>query len=422
MTDNIQKNINQISQERYNALSQKGIDAIKEMFSTGKTMQERLKVNSENEYIKRMLIAQMDLDGMLLVHKYFNKGFDGISEFREESDKIRAKAQTDSILNFDEDTIESLFGNSLNITSEEECEKWKQLVYSGEYLGKDINTLYDEEKFKSQYEKEKNIIKKIIQSFKYKKLFKQDTLEDSHIKKVRGLLREQIIANPEENAGYIITESRSKFEQGIVEYNSLRELESISKVTLSSLQQSDSELVSIEEECAKTRNMLNEDNPSKFDTNYRKRQVTLGTDRGISTGPVIETIPFEEIPKAMQELQERYENAYNTSENEEEYIKEVIKIYADFVYIQPYEDGNKRTATCLLNKMLLSRGIIPPPISLANGDEQLGEAFSKAHDKDYTMLQDLIFSKYENIKSTMDENSRLEKHENNKMENEKVER
>ena len=43
--------------------------------------------------------------------------------------------------------------------------------------------------------------------------------------------------------------------------------------------------------------------------------------------------------------------------------------------------------------MLLSKGIIPPPISLVN-DEQMVEAFYKAENKDYTMMQDIIFERY----------------------------
>jgi len=404
MENNVQNNINQISYETYNSLTKYGIDVIKDMFNSIETLKERLEVNFEKEYIKKMLIAQMDIDGMLLTHKYYNKGFAGISEFRKESDKIKEKIQEASVLNFDEDTIESLFGNSLNITSEEEFERWKELIYSSGY---NINDLYTEEKFKFDYENEKNKIKKFIKSFKYKKLFKMDVIENLHIKKVRKVLRENIIANPDANVGYIITESRNQIEQGVVEYTSLQELQSITKITLTSLQQSYGERINIEEECSKIRSIINEDNPSKFDINYRQKQVTLGTDRGISTGPVIETIPFEKIPEAMKDLQQRYENTYNTSENEEEYIKEIVKIYADFVYIQPYEDGNKRTATCLLNSMLLSKGIIPPSISLSNGGEELGKAFRKAHDKDYTMLQDIMIDRYNKTKLIIGENDIL---------------
>ncbi len=407
MANVIQNNINEISKNTYSEISERGIDVIKEMFSTGTTLREKLEITPEKEYLKKMLISQMDIDEMLLTHKYYNKGFEGISEFREESDKIKGIIQDDSVLNFDEDTIQALFGNSLNIISDKECERWKQLIYNGQYAGYNINDLYTEEKFKIDYENEKNKIKKFIQSFKYKKLFRQDAIENLHIKQVRKVVKENIISNPDASAGYIITESRNQIEQGVSEYVGLQELESIAKITLTSLQQSNGEQINIEEECEKIRSMMNEDNPAKFDTNYRQKQVTIGTDRGISTGPVIETIPFEKIPEVMKDLQQRYENAYNTSENEEDYIKEIAKIYADFVYIQPYEDGNKRTATCLLNTMLLSKGIIPPPISLSNGGEELGEAFSKAHNKDYTMLQDIMNDKYNKTKLTAGENDVL---------------
>ena len=93
----------------------------------------------------------------------------------------------------------------------------------------------------------------------------------------------------------------------------------------------------------------------------------------------------------------------------------MAKIYADFIYIQPYEDGNKRTAICLFNSMLLSKGIAPPPISLIN-DEQMVEAFYKAQDKDYTMLHDIVVERYKAMESNSRNNEGQEKEEskNNK--------
>ena len=149
---------------------------------------------------------------------------------------------------------------------------------------------------------------------------------------------------------------------------------------------------------------------TKNGTEYRKKQVTLGSESGISNRPVIHTMPFEKVPEAIKNLQMEYEKAYNSSQSEEEYIKQISKIYADFIFIQPYEDGNKRTATCLLNSMLLSKGIIPPPISLVN-DEQMVEAFYKAENKDYTMMQDIIFERYKTMQLNNGNNKGRDKEE-----------
>lgn len=53
---------------------------------------------------------------------------------------------------------------------------------------------------------------------------------------------------------------------------------------------------------------------------------------------------------------------------------------------------------CLFNSMLLSKGIIPPPISLIN-DEQMVKAYYNANEKDYKMLQEVVTRKYIKTKS-----------------------
>ena len=152
---------------------------------------------------------------------------------------------------------------------------------------------------------------------------------------------------------------------------------------------------------------------TKTGENYRQKAVTLGSESGIHKTPVFQTIPFEEVPQAIQKLQEEYENLYNNELSQEEYIKGVTKIYADFIFIQPYEDGNKRTALCLLNSMLMSKNIIPPPISLTN-DQKMIEAYYKAQEKDYEMLQRLVVQKCTKMKKTSpDDKNSIDKGENN---------
>ncbi len=179
-------------------------------------------------------------------------------------------------------------------------------------------------------------------------------------------------------------------EKGMAEYEELKTVEDIIKMTLISLQYNKGNPINIEEVCSMVRS------GTQIGVEYRKKPVTLRTENQIRNGLVIHTIDFDEIPASVKGLQERYEEAYKKEQSKEDYIRDISKIYADFIYIQPYEDGNKRTSLCLFNSMLLSKGIVPPPISLIN-NECMIEAFYKVQDSDYTMLQDIIIDEYRKI-------------------------
>ena len=59
---------------------------------------------------------------------------------------------------------------------------------------------------------------------------------------------------------------------------------------------------------------------------------------------------------------------------------------------------------CVFNSMLMSKGIVPPPISLTN-DDQMVKAYYNAHEKDYEMLQNVVIEKYRKMKSITDNNN-----------------
>lgn len=391
--------IKALSNKVYSEVAENGINAIKKLFSKGNTLAEELRYDSCEEYLKRMLISQLDIDKMLLTHKYYSRDWNERDIFARESDEIREKVESETNLQFDDDTIEALFGNTLPILSEEDYEKWKEFVYSGRHGEKRFDDIFLEEEFKYNYENEKNPVKRIIQSFKHRKMQKRSALEDSYVKRVREMLREGIIENPNDSfTAY--RDCHTKLEKGVIEYASLKDREDIARMTLISLTGNQDEIINIEEECQKIRDeMKNDIGTTRIGKEYRQRQVTLGSESGISSRPVMQTIPFEQVPNAMKNLQKEYEEAYNTEQGQEEYIRKIAKIYADFINIQPYEDGNKRTAMCLFNSMLLSKDIVPPPISLIN-NEQMVKAFYKVQDeKDYTMLQDIIVEQYKKMQS-----------------------
>ena len=398
------KVVSKLARKLYIEIEEEGIDRIRELFSKGETLSQELKFYANEEYLKKMIMSQLNIGRMLMSHKYRNSGFDERTAFNNEADKIRRQIDSQEVLKFDNPTLEALFGNSLNISTEQEYEEWKEFVDSDRHKEKKFDTIYLEEEARFSYENETNPLKKIIKSFRYRKMLKEGTLEDSYVKKVREMIREKITENPEDHS-IAYRDTHSALEKGAEEYESIKDIEDIARMTLESLSVKDDKPINIEEVCNNVRSKMKSTiGSTKNGTEYRKKQVTLGSESGISNRPVIHTIQFEEVPEAIKNLQIEYEKAYNSSQPEEEYIKQIAKIYADFIFIQPYEDGNKRTAMCVFNSMLMSKGIVPPPISLIN-DDQMVKAYYNAYEKDYEMLQNVVTEKYRETKSIPDNNN-----------------
>lgn len=387
------RDIIELSKKLYIEIEENGINRIRELFSKGETLSQELKFDVNEEYLKKMIMSQLDIGRMLMSHKYRNSGFDERAAFNSEADKIRGQIDSQEVLKFDNPTLEALFGNSLNISTEQEYEEWREFVDSDRHKEKKFDTIYLEEEARFSYENETNPLKKFIKSFKHRRLLKEGSLEDSYVKKVREMIRKKITENPEDHS-IAYRDTHSALEKGAEEYESIKDIEDIARMTLESLSVKDDKPINIEEVCNNVRSKMKSTiGSTKNGTEYRKKQVTLGSESGISNRPVIHTIQFEEVPEAIKNLQIEYEKAYNSSQPEEEYIKQIAKIYADFIFIQPYEDGNKRTAMCVFNSMLMSKGIVPPPISLIN-DDQMVKAYYNAHEKDYEMLQSAVTEKY----------------------------
>ena len=392
------RDISKLAKKLYIEIEEKGINRIRELFSKGETLSQELKFDANEEYLKKMIISQLNIGRMLMSHKYRNSGFDERTAFNNESDKIRGQIDSQEALKFDNPTLEALFGNSLSISTEQEYEEWREFVDSDRHKEKKFDTIYLEEEAKFSYENETNPLKKFIKSFKYRSLLKEGTLEDSYVKKVREMIREKIAENPEDHF-IAYRDTHSALEKGVEEYESIKEIEDIARMTLKSLSVEEDKPINIEEVCNRVRSeMKSTIGSTKNGIEYRKRQVTIGSESGISNRPVIHTIQFEEVPEAIKNLQIEYEKAYNSSQSEEEYIKQIAKIYADFIFIQPYEDGNKRTAMCVFNSMLISKGIVPPLISLIN-DNQMVKAYYNAYEKNYEMLQSVITEKYRKVEN-----------------------
>ncbi len=398
--------INKKANSMYEKVNSNGISSVISFFSKGKTISDELKYDMNEEYIKKLIIAELNVGSMILTHKYNDRDFDDREIFNKEVESLRNHIDNSHYLKFDEKRLDSLFGNSLEIESDEDYLEWLENLCPTKTTTKGINKIYDEEEFKYKYIAERNILKKITGFLKYKKLLRNDQLEDKYSKKIRQIIHDGIYDNPYKT--YVACGSaRSLLQKGLEEYSMNKEVEDITKMVLTSLNTKPGKMINIENVQENLRAQMNSKvSKVKPGIEYRKDEVVLGGNNLVNSKETYKPIPAEKIPEAIRNLQSEYEEAYNSKIDTESYIRKITEIYAKYMYIQPYEDGNKRTATCLFNSMLLSKGINPPPISLVN-DEKMCLAFEKARDKDYTELQDLVIKKYKKLNESAENTSKV---------------
>lgn len=387
--------INNAARNMLSNINKQGSDYVKNMFRAGTSFQESIKYDIVNEYIKKMIISQLDIEGMLECHKYY---YDYKNpELKEEYRRIKEQMSSDLNISFDEETTDALFGNTYGIKSDRGYKILEQISDPCR-VGKIIQ-IYSEEKFKYYYENENNRIKKFLMSFKYKKLFPEDVIEEKGVVETRDIFRNFIHNNPGINEDIIIyaRQPGGNLHKGMSEYKLLKGMEGVVAAVMQSLQQTHClEPIDLKKTCNKCRTMLRGEYLYKYPSEYRTKDTIKYKD--ISSSEYLEhnLSPHQDIKSRMEELQKRYEELYLTSETNEEYISGVSGIFVDFLDIHPYENGNKITATCLLNNMLLSKGIIPPPISLAN-DEKLGEAFAQKGKEKYNAVEEIISNGCKNM-------------------------
>ena len=249
------RDIIELSKKLYIEIEENGINRIRELFSKGETLSQELKFDVNEEYLKKMIMSQLDIGRMLMSHKYRNSGFDERAAFNSEADKIRGQIDGQEVLKFDNPTLEALFGNSLNISTEQEYEEWREFVDSDRHKEKKFDTIYLEEEARFSYENETNPLKKIIKSFKYRRLLKEGTLEDSYVKKVREMIKEKIAENPEDHF-ISYRDTHSALEKGVEEYESIKDIEDIARMILKSLSVEEDKPINIEEVCNRVRSEM----------------------------------------------------------------------------------------------------------------------------------------------------------------------
>lgn len=400
-------------------------DGIKSIFSESSTFRDSIKYNPVTEYIKKMIISQMDISSMLAYHKYYyshgkNEGFEA------ESKKIKKQILEESTINFDEETLEALFGNTYGIKTEEGYNILKEILYP-QTVGKILN-IYSEEKFKYDYEHEERKLKKLFMSFKYKKLFREDVVEDKKDIQTRDILRDFIYKNPGVSPDIILYSRKEggSLNKGMKEYEQLKRAKRVGMTVLQSLQQQHCvEPINVIKACDRCvmimRGDFQERNGEWYKYAYREGDKIKCWDIGKTNYSENEFCSHKEIKNRLEDLQGRYEELFMGAETNEDYIKGVSRIYADFIDIHPYEDGNKIASTCLLNIMLLSKGIVPPPISPIN-DEKLGEVFQKKGEEKYTAIEELITNGCKNIEELWDGDKKTQDRGTKIVENEKPQR
>lgn len=265
------KNISALADKLYTDIEENGIEGVRNLFAKGKTLSQELRYDTIQEYLKKMIMAQMDIGKMLLSHKYRDMGYEIRPEFNKEADQIREQVDSNSILQFDENTLNSLFGNSLGISSEEEYEEWKGFVNSDRHNEKKFDSIYFEEEFKFNYENVTNPLKKFIQSFRYRKMLRGDLLEDSYVKTVREMIREGIKENPD-NPFFAYGKTHRALEKGVSEYEDIKDVEDIIRMALISLTQEQDKPIEIEDVCYAFRSeMKNTTSLTKSGTEYRQK-------------------------------------------------------------------------------------------------------------------------------------------------------
>lgn len=97
----------------------------------------------------------------------------------------------------------------------------------------------------------------------------------------------------------------------------------------------------------------------------------------------------EDIPYFLQGLQNKYNELYATGTNYE-FVEGCVEIMGDLMMSQIFLDGNKRTAKCLFNKMLLSRGILPPVVDLSEDELALWDSFVESRNLNYKEAKEKI--------------------------------
>ena len=95
----------------------------------------------------------------------------------------------------------------------------------------------------------------------------------------------------------------------------------------------------------------------------------------LPNGEKIFSTPYEDIKKQYNAFQKKYKYLYENA-TDLEYVEGCAEILGSVLMSQIFREGNKRTARCLFNQMLISRGILPPVLDLNENENELWNAYA----------------------------------------------
>lgn len=111
---------------------------------------------------------------------------------------------------------------------------------------------------------------------------------------------------------------------------------------------------------------------------------------------VIYPLSQEGVPFFLQQLQDKYNHLYQNA-NDYEFIEGCVEIAGELMMAQLLRQGNKRTAKCLFNKMVLSRGLLPPIMDLTQDDYSLWYDFVESQASDFTLAKQYLLDQEQEL-------------------------
>lgn len=118
----------------------------------------------------------------------------------------------------------------------------------------------------------------------------------------------------------------------------------------------------------------------------------------LPNGQVISSLYYGDIRPWYNRIQQCYEFYYNCP-NDLEFVEGCVEIFGDVLMTQIFRLGNKRTAKCLFNELLMSRGIIPPIMDLNENEKELWDALAAGRFDRYPAVKARILQDTIEIKS-----------------------
>ena len=95
----------------------------------------------------------------------------------------------------------------------------------------------------------------------------------------------------------------------------------------------------------------------------------------LPNGEKIFSTPYEDIKRQYNTFQKKYKYFYENA-TDLEYVEGCAETLGSVLMSQIFREGNKRTARCLFNQMLISRGILPPVLDFNENENELWNAYA----------------------------------------------